>query len=61
MMNDFRFVAEVEISLTDVELDRLARLSKFLKQDIDTTVRLCLNERCEELLNMYQEHSSIEQ
>ena len=49
-LNEVQFVAEIDLSLTEWELNRFAQLSKLLNVEIPDVVRTCMNERCEELL-----------
>jgi hypothetical protein len=45
---------DVEFSLTQEELDNLSALSKEMNKNLPDVVRQCVNERCEELLDMFR-------
>lgn len=48
-----KYVASVEIELTQDEIENLSKLSTEWSKDLPTTVRDCINGYCHEMLTMF--------
>lgn len=48
------FVVAVEIDLTQEEFDNFAKLSKDMEMSLPDCVRMCMNDKCEELLDKFE-------
>jgi len=49
-----KFVAEFDISFTEEELSKFSELAKEWNKDFPETVRQCMNEKCDEYLDMFR-------
>lgn len=46
------FVVDIEMSLTQEELENLVQLADMLNKTVDVVARMCMNERCKELIDL---------
>ncbi len=55
-MTLIQYVAIVEISLTQEEVEKFTSLAKQLNTSFPEAVKMCMSEKCEEYLKLFKEN-----